>query len=280
MLSSGGFSSNRSIAFGIGLLGVLGTFFFGALSIIFYFRALREPDLVYTVHPVRTLIVQRERPAQLRVQYEGEIIDNGDVAVVRIAIWNRGRGSIRPENILSPIQIKLGEGARVLEAGIVGPSRDVTHLEVSADRTSLERGIVPLSWAIMERADGAVLQIIYVGQEDVEVKVEGVVERQGAPRNLRSHVKPLPSAEQYRKLVSEEKWDVPFMVVLNFLVGVAMVALHCRDRLKGGLDRGRRDRSFLIRHYPLIVGLGLILLSCVAGVSSLSRLGARPPFEF
>ena len=93
-----------------------------------------------------------------------------------MAIWNAGNTPIRTENILDPVTIVI-PGAVILEATIRKVSRPLVKLEMNSGEA--QKGKLQLSWAILEHADGAVIQIIYSGKPGALMIIEGTVEGQG-----------------------------------------------------------------------------------------------------
>src|SRR4029077_17649923 len=137
-------------------------------------RSREERDPVFVVDPNRVEIISRERVAisPLTVVADGEPI-KGDVYAVRFFFWNAGRRSIRPENVLEPIQVTLrASGNSLLDFMVLKTSRPVAHVEVA--RPDTRRLLVTFS--ILERGDGLSGQIIYLGKREAPLQVTGVIE--------------------------------------------------------------------------------------------------------
>lgn len=82
---------------------------------------------------------------------------------------------IRGEHLLEPVTLVV-EGAAILEATVRKVSRPVIKLDLHPNEAL--KGRVQLSWAILEHADGAVIQIIYAGRPELVMHVDGTVEGQ------------------------------------------------------------------------------------------------------
>lgn len=98
------------------------------------------------------------------------------MTVAQISIWNRGNEAIRADSILDSIRVVVRPPCSILKANVQKMSRSVTGISLSMNRSN--EGIVPISWKILEKGDGAVVQIMYAGTADSQVSVEGTIEGQ------------------------------------------------------------------------------------------------------
>lgn len=147
------------------------------LSIIFFVTSRVEPKLSYSVNPVRTTILQSGRATSLRVFHGDEEIAS-DVTAGQIAIWNRGRQAIVPEDVLEDLQIVTEPPVRILEASVREETRTV--IAFTHDDARYDEGIVPISWRILEKDDGALVEVLYMGSEEVGISVRGTIKDQRA----------------------------------------------------------------------------------------------------
>ncbi|MFQ5796692.1 MAG: hypothetical protein ACE5JP_16815 [Candidatus Bipolaricaulia bacterium] len=145
------------------------------LSIYFTLQTQKAPKLTYAVHPIKTVIFRSGELSDLHLFHRGREI-NSDVTVAQVAIWNQGKESIRPENVLSEVKIITQPQVPILEATIHKQSRSV--IEFSSSNSQLADGVIPLSWKILEQNDEAVVQVIYAGSPETAIVVEGIVEGQ------------------------------------------------------------------------------------------------------
>jgi hypothetical protein len=159
----------------VGIIGALASIVGIPLAIYLYFSQQEKAELVYYVNPGKTLILEYGRMSDLDVFYKNQKITS-DLTAAQILIWNAGNKSIHKENILSEIKILTDPPVNILEAQVIKTSRAVINFNY--DSTMLVKGIVPISWKILEQNDGASLQMIYQGSRDVIIKVEGIVEGQ------------------------------------------------------------------------------------------------------
>jgi len=176
------------------LIGVVGV----ALAVFFYLSSQTERELVYAVNPVRTAVVTAGRATELAVLHRGQPLGDVDVTAAQVAIWNAGTQSIRQENVLQDIVIFTVPSVPILEVSIRERSRDVTGFALVETPEWLAQGIVPVSWRILEGNDGASVQLIYQGRQEVQVCVRGVIEGTAGVKEARLGVTIKTPEEQLR----------------------------------------------------------------------------------
>jgi hypothetical protein len=159
----------------LGVVGIAASLVGLLLAVYFYLKSRSVRNLVYHVHPAKTIVVRSGQASRMNVTFNDKIIAS-DVTAAQLALWNRGSLSIRPENILKPIVIYTQNDTPVLEASIRKTSRDIVGLKL--DETDYEHGRVTVSWRILEQNDGGVIQLIYEGGADIDIKIGGVIEGQ------------------------------------------------------------------------------------------------------
>lgn len=177
------------------LVGVAGVI----LAAFFYLSSQTERELVYAVNPVRATVVTAGQASELAVFHEGEPLGNVDVTAAQVAIWNAGKQSIREENILEDVVICTDPPVPILEVSIRQCSREVTGFTLVEAPESLASGKVPVSWHILEENDGASVQLIYVGTQEVDFRVEGVIEGLRGIKDVELSVEIKTPQEQIRE---------------------------------------------------------------------------------
>jgi hypothetical protein len=239
------------------------------LAIFLYFQSQQTRDLVFTVHPARTIIARAGRPSELKVEFKGELI-KADVIGAQLALWNQGKGSVHAGDVLSPIEIRLIPATPVLEVVVAKMSRSVVAIALDTDSEKLRQGRIPVSFKILEQGDGAIIQIIYAGLVDVEVSVVGIVEGAGTPRKLRATS---DTSRGKRSVSSRERFFLTLLpsLIAGILVGVASYSLLRQLRV------GPRGNILLFVLTCSIVIIGLSLP--VAGWFFLPSI-PTPPFGF
>ena len=181
----------------VGIAGSIASIIGFALSIYFFVASKEVPELTYFVHPAKAAVVRTGQTSNLSVQFNGQNL-TGDVTATQIAFWNAGPKPIRDDGTLQPLIVRTRSKQRILEASLQKTSRDVAGLKLDTSRIAL--GEVQIKWDILEQNDGGVLQIVYSGDETVEIDASAVLE--GQPTIVRldySRILSTPS-EEYSRL--------------------------------------------------------------------------------
>jgi hypothetical protein len=157
----------------LGFIGCLGSLasIIGLLFSVFPWLAAPRKDLSFCVNPVRTPIVQIARPTDVSVSYKGNPV-KGNVTAAQIAIWNAGREPIKGDDVLTPIILHTGTN-QIMEASILKATREVSGFQL--DSNNIGSNSIGMKWRILEKNDGALLQIVYSGDVNVPVIFEGVL---------------------------------------------------------------------------------------------------------
>jgi hypothetical protein len=133
----------------------------------------------------RATIVDASIPtaSQLQVLYQGRPVKATNVVAVMIYIWNDGKMPIRSNDVLEPISIQLDRSCDILESRILKISRRVTKFE-KQEVSESAKYMQPVSFDILEKGDGAAIQIIYAGRSDATISLAGTIVGAGVPRIL------------------------------------------------------------------------------------------------
>jgi hypothetical protein len=264
----------------VGLVSLPVAIYFGVTS-----REYR--DVVYMLEPVRTHLVQAGRPTELRVEFRGQPITS-DVVAVQVSVWNQGRASVRPEHLLSRLEIHLDPPVPILEVSVTKRTRDVTEFVVAPTAELLQRGRVALSARILEHNDGGVVQLIYAGSPDVAAEVVGVIEGQGAPRRLvdtrsrnRGSEVSVKGSEGWGTKITIGVVLVGFVVMLVSSFNTARWAVRYA-RQRGGLNLRRGIVAIVLATLAVIVAAAVPVLVAIGfGLTVWPLLTApAPPFGF
>lgn len=137
-----------------------------------------DREIYYAVNPARALVVVRGRTSAIEVAFQGKLVTT-DISAAQIAIWNAGKMPVKNADILEPIVIVTGESSPILEATIRSSTREVTRLAL--DDTDKKNGRIRINWNILEQNDGGVIQIIYSGNSNTNITLEGIIEGQHNP---------------------------------------------------------------------------------------------------
>ena len=156
-------------------------FFVGILGLLFaiyaYWDAQSFPNLLAQVHPSRAILVLPEGAQDLTILADGKQI-KGPVTSAQISIWNAGSKPIKTEDILEKIQIKTNKPTPLISVRVLRTTRTLTNF--TTDLTEASSGVVGINFKILEKGDGALLQITYEGDERLEFTGMGVIVGQSA----------------------------------------------------------------------------------------------------
>lgn len=201
----------------VGIIGSLASVAGILLGIYFYLDSKTVPDLMYFVQPARAVLVQSGRPGRLTHTLNRDTLRT-DVTAVQIAFWNNGKQTIKRENLLKPFVLIMENGEPILEAVVRKTSRDVVGIVLQQD--SLSRGRLTVSWNILERNDGGVIQFIYSGRPDAAIHAEGVIEGQTKIKKL-EYPKEIKST--FDQTLSELKSDRLFQLKMLTVCMVGII---------------------------------------------------------
>ncbi len=241
------------------------------VMIVFFFASQTERDLVYAVNPIKTTVVKMGQASGLEVRHNGGELGDVDITAAQVAVWNSGDDSIRKENILREVVIYTDPPVKILEVSIVKYSREfeITYFSVLESRELMDKGRVPISWNILERDDGASIQLIYLGSPEISIYVDGLIEGSGEIKKVGRELKIKTPIEQVR---SEQRaaW---FLIGFGVLV-LVLVIFMAREALKDW----REDRKLAI--FEIVV---LVVMVGSFSVGVWYTVGAGPlgpPFGF
>lgn len=164
--------------------GLLGTIFgiIGViLSISFYVAGKKEPELAFMINPIKTSVFSSDKASSIKI-YKGQREITEDVTAIQIAIWNQGGRSIRANDILEPIEIYTEPPISIIETKVRNISRDVIKFQIETD--AYGQGVIRLKWKILEKNDGASIQVIFSGPKSAKFRIRGIIEGQTQIFNL------------------------------------------------------------------------------------------------
>lgn len=222
------------------------------VSGIFFWASISSPGLTYMVHPAKAAVFRANQSSRLSVSCNGKMID-GDITAAQIAIWNDGKQPIRSSDILEPLLIKTNNGWPILEAKIRQASRDVVNLHL--DDSKIDKGEITVSWKIMEHNDGGVIQLIYKGNDQVDITANSIIEGQ-------SGINYEDSSSKRVDFWFSSTCVLPCISMLLLLFFFSRQPWH---------ERSQHKVFLLVVPLSLMILLLIITLSCIP---------SKPPFEF
>jgi len=237
-----------------------------ALSVYFFSASREISELTYFVHPTKAAVVKTGQTSRLSVQFDGQKL-TGDITATQIAFWNAGRRPIRSGGILKPLVIRTGNNARSLEATLQKASREVVGLTL--DSSHLSSGAVGINWNILEQNDGGVVQIVYSGDEKVEIAAQAVVE--GQPEIVRlEYARPLSTpSEQYAR---RQGWPERILGRVMLAMGILVLAMSGWLFLRRPQRRWGKTDWILLTQGPFMIGAGVWMI--------FYEVPPGPPFGF
>jgi hypothetical protein len=149
------------------------------LGIALYELSIKEPELTYAMNPDRQELDRPTFDQAFSFSYEGKPIDSNIVCIAEVAIWNNGKQSIKPTDILAPIALQVENGCKIVSVKIKRKSRDLCKI-VASPPIDIGFSHTDLSWNILEHLDGCTIQIIYIGMPSAKITLTGAVEGQKA----------------------------------------------------------------------------------------------------
>ena len=238
----------------VGIVGIAAAVYFGLTS-------RRRRELLFSVNPVRTKVVTSGQATDLKVSYRDEPFGDIDVTAVQLAIWNAGYESIKKEHVRKEIVVTTKPQVRILEASVRTGSPD-TGFKLLDSTDSKVEGRVPVSWEILERNEGASIQLLYIGTSEVDILVEGLIEGQGRAKQIVTSSS-LKSPQEHHKKLRQQG----FLAVISLVSSVVIAILQFAIRVQWDL-------------LPMFFILSLFILF-ISTTNLLSTVRERfPPFWF
>jgi len=168
--------------------------------------------------------------------------------------------------VLQPLVIHTAGGQRILEAKLRKSSREVINLSLNTSR--LEAGEVEIDWNILERNDGGVLQIVYVGDESVDIAARAVIEGQ------QEIVRRTPSAETPMFKSERSKYSpiLSMVFIVVNLVVLSLQAIGVTRRISGQSHVSKMDRLVQFALWAAVIGFSCAVVYYIR----MFVLGASP----
>lgn len=241
------------------------------VSLALYNAAQTERELVYAVNPILTRVVTAGQSSALEIYHNEQPIGDGNITAIQIAIWNNGKESIRQQNILEAVVIISDPSVPILEVTITKQSRDVIGFTVDNSPQCLANGTVPISWQILEHNDGASVQLIYVGADDINFHLEGIIEGIQEVRLIEPDVRVKTPQEQIESQPTERMFWIAFssMMLLMFAIFTAVNLVFMRRKPYWGF--GKMELFFAVFTITII---------CVSIWRYIASAPTGPPFGF
>jgi len=169
----------------ITLISLIATLISIILAIYFFNQATKERKPVLLIDLTKTRIIETKRlsEAPLKIiRSNGEELLN-DVSAIRIKFWNKGKLSIKPEDILKPITVMIDNPeCEILDFAIQTTSREIVKPVINRSEENPKK-IIELSFDILDYNDYFSFQIIFAGDPLAEFVSSGYIE--GVPYEIK-----------------------------------------------------------------------------------------------
>lgn len=125
----------------------------------------------------KTIVATPKDTSKLKLFYKGREVQE-DVVASQVVIWNAGTAAVTEDMILDKVKLSIvPEDLTIFEVKTVEKTREITGFKF--DEQNLKKGVIPLSWKILEPGDGALLQVIHSKGEGSSFLIDGIIVSQG-----------------------------------------------------------------------------------------------------
>lgn len=165
--------SNSDMGNVIGIIGIILTI---VLSFLIFSLQKKDREPIFFVEENPKVIINKNNitdfPLIIKAA-DGKVI-NDNLNMTNIGFGNKGKESIRRENILKDIIFKINSDVEIIDFRIIRESRDIVNSSIVKLLT--EENAYKLDFDILDYKDGVEIQIIYIGNPELEITVDGVIE--------------------------------------------------------------------------------------------------------
>lgn len=146
------------------------------ISYIFYVISIKERIPVFSIEPLRTIIIDSKtaKTAPIRVIGPDSLLIKNDLSATTFHFWNRGGEAIEQSDILQPLHISLSDtSAKFIDARIIKTSRrSITKpiIKIAKNKKELE-----IHFFILEEGDGITCQVFFEGNPQSELTLNGII---------------------------------------------------------------------------------------------------------
>lgn len=161
---------------------------------------------------------------------------------------------------------------KILAAAVRKVTRDITDFTIDPSRA--DQGELGLKWRILEKNDGAVIQLIYAGPTDAPIRIEGVIEGQRELAKVVYDARLKSEEQQYAE--GKVNGNALFVACgIVFTVGWTLILAHLGYKWLRGqpINFGATMRTFAV---PITLTVGILV---ILGIIFLLTRGG-PPFDF
>jgi hypothetical protein len=126
------------------------------------------PNLSYTVAEMRPIVFDEGFTPAITVEHDTRKISS-NVWAMTVFVWNRGRVPIEPPFRRAP-RLSTEPPVQILSTTILRESHPLCRFRINK---APEPGVLDLTWDILEKNDGAAIEILYTGSRTTNVHIHG-----------------------------------------------------------------------------------------------------------
>ncbi len=141
----------------------------------FLYIGNRERKPTFYLDPTRTTILDKQNAANAPLQLlksNGDTITS-DVTSVYFYFFNQGKETIKRENVYSPLKIVLSDSTEILDFKVLKVARTVSGMGLTHD--TLDNSLL-IDFKALEKDDGLVGQLIFEGNKNASISLEGGID--------------------------------------------------------------------------------------------------------
>ena len=158
----------------LGVFGSIASIISIGLAFYFYNLAKETREPFFFDYPVKTKIIESKflSDAPFKIfRLNGEEIKK-DINSATFYFWNQGKKPIRTVDILDSLVVSLSASSEILKCQILGQSREVCKFKLF----EIDKNHRKLDFNIAEQFDGFVAQLIYIGEANQKIEINGNIE--------------------------------------------------------------------------------------------------------
>ena len=158
-----------------------GVFIGFAISFLFYWLGKKERKPKFAVRSYTVIQKAKEMTPGLTVHFGGHGEDLSNFTISRIAIWNRGKETIRRDDVprLDPLRVLALEETKLLSAEVIYSSNVANQFSCSINK---DKTVLNVSFEYFEWNEGMVIQVAHSGIGSHSLDVKGKIKGAGEIR--------------------------------------------------------------------------------------------------
>lgn len=205
----------------------------------------KKPYLtMYEIQRKTIIASSLEETSDIQLFFKNKKIKS-DVVASQVVIWNAGDAYISANSILDNIELNIEpKSVDIYEARVIDTTRNVINFDLGKINT--ENNSIPISWKILEKNDGAIIQIIHSNMDDINFSISGSIIGQGIPVKFENlinlnHLKKLKEILRLEYLESKKFFKV--MSIMAMIGGILLLLLSFVYWLKTNKNGKRKNKN-------------------------------------